>query len=97
VSDTPEPLSDTASDVSDSPAPALSIVGQTVGQTVGRSSREVLQLIYSALDSIADLDPELTRFIDSTSIHPGRGVVGTLVVAFADGETWYVEVERERA
>lgn len=87
-------MSDSASDnLSDSTARHL----QPVRQPVGRSAQDVLQLIYSGVDSIADLKPEETRFIRSRSVNPDRGVVGTLVLAFTDGETWYVEVEREQA
>lgn len=70
---------------------------QPVRQDVGRSAQDVLQLIYSAVEALAPLKTDETRFIKSRSMHPDRGVVGTLVLAFEDGETWYVEVERERS
>lgn len=89
-------MSDTPSDTSDTTSDKDPARLQVVRQNVGRSAQEVLQLIYSGVEAIADLKPDETRFIDSRSIHPEKGIVGTLVLAFADGETWYVEVEKER-
>lgn len=102
MSDNPRDLSDSASDnpphlhaVSDNPPRFVASVGPR-RPVVGHSPQSLLELIHAGVNGLADLDQTECRLIPSRSVDPERGTVPTLVLTFEGGETWYVEVERQR-
>ena len=95
MSDTEHDPTTELTPVSDSTARFVRPVGPRT-PVVGHSPHTLLDLIRAGVNLVADLDHEQTRMVPSRSVDPERGLVETLVLVFQGGETWFVEVERER-